>query len=486
MLGRCGEAGDGTTMTLEETEGQPPAASVAEATLKPSMHGFGALLITLSCLSPSIGVFIVGSDVIHQAGTSIFLCFVAAALLGVAMAAVYGELASAYPQTGGEYTILGKALGPGWGVAALGLNLLGFSLAQSLSGLGVATYLSVLAPGLPAVPTAAVLVVTVTAIALLNIRTNAWITGVFLAAELAALAALALLGFLHPHRALAAAALRPVVLGPHGDLVPASLALAGAATAGGIYAFNGYGAVVFLGEELHEAPRRIARVVYLALGVAVLTELLPVLGLLIGAPDLHALLAAHDPVPFFIASVGGPWMAKIMSVGVALAIFNAMIAVALMGGRQLYGTGRDRLWPEAFSRAVARIHPRYGSPWVATLVMGGAALIGCFIDPRLLVLVLGNGNVALYAGLCAAVLMGRRSGATSHAGYRMPLYPLAPLLALAALIAVVWFDLHDVEGTKGLVSTAVVVLGSLIYYAAILRRRKAWAYRGPDRAREDH
>ena len=466
-------------MTLDDTVGQPPAASRAEATLKPSMHGFGALLITLSCLSPSIGVFVVGSDVIHQAGTSIFLCFVAAAILGVAMAAVYGELASAYPQTGGEYTILGKALGRGWGVAALGNNLLGFSLAQSLSGLGVATYLSVLWPGLPAAPTAAVLVVIVTGLAMLNIRTNAWITGAFLAVELGALAALTLLGLLHPQRSLAAAVLHPVVIGAHGDLVPASLALAGAATAGGIYAFNGYGAVVFLGEEIHEAPRRIARVVYMALGVAVVTELSPVLAILIGAPDIHALLTAHDPAPFFIAAVGGPLMAKLMSVGVALAIFNAMIAVALMGGRQLYGTGRDRLWPEPISRAMSLVHPRLGSPWAATLTMGTAALLGCLIDPRVIVIVLGNGNVALYAGLCAAVMLGRRSGATGHAGYRMPFYPLAPLLALAALLAVVWFDLHDAAGAEGLAATTVIVVGSLIYYALVLRRRTAWDYRGP-------
>ena len=95
--------------------GEPLQASLAETSLKPSMHGFGALLITLSCLSPSIGVFIVGSDVIRQAGTGVFICFAAAALVGVAMAMVYGELASAFPQTGGEYTILGKALGAGVG-----------------------------------------------------------------------------------------------------------------------------------------------------------------------------------------------------------------------------------------------------------------------------------------------------------------------------------------------------------------------------------
>jgi amino acid transporter len=86
---------------------------------------------------------------------------------------------------------------------------------------------------------------------------------------------------MHPHRTLTAAVFHPVVLGLQGGLTPASLALVGAATAGGIYAFNGYGAVVFLGEELHEAPRRIARVVFLALGVAVVTELAPVLAILL-------------------------------------------------------------------------------------------------------------------------------------------------------------------------------------------------------------
>jgi amino acid transporter len=466
-------------MSLEQTIGQPPGASLAEATLKPSMHGFGALLITLSCLSPSIGVFIVGSDVIRQAGTSVFLCFAAAAVLGVAMAAVYGELAAAFPQTGGEYTILGRALGPGWGVTALGLNLLGFSVAQSLAGLGVATYLSAIVPGVPAVPTAVVLVLLVTGTALLNIRVNAWITGTFLAVELAALVAMTWLGLAHPQRSFAAAVLHPVVLGAGDGLTPITLAMAGAATAGGVYAFNGYGSVVFLGEELHEAPSRIARVIFLALGVAALTELLPVLAVLIGAPDLRALLSSGAPVPAFIAAVGGPWVVKLMSAGIALAIFNAMIAVAVMGSRQLYSTGRDRLWPAPVSRAFARIHPRLGSPWVAALAMGAASLMGCFIDEKVLVLVLGNGNVALYAGLCAAVLMGRRSGATRHSGFKMPLYPLPPLLVLAALLAIVWFDLHNIDGAKGLAATVVVLLCAGGYYAFVLRRSKTWAFRGP-------
>lgn len=466
----------------DDDAGRPPLASPRHANtghegFKPSMHGLGALLITLSCLSPSIGVFIVGSDVMRQAGTAVFACFAAAVLLGLAMAAVYGELASAFPDSGGEYTILGRALGPPWGVAALALNLLGFSIAQSLSGLGTASYLAAAFPGLPAAPTAALLVVLVTGMAILNIRVGAAITGAFFAVELATLVVLATLGLTHPHRALASAVLHPVMAGAgHGALMPVALGVAGAAAAGGIYAFNGYGSVVFLGEELHEAPRRIAKVVFLALGVAALTELVPIAAMLIGAPDLHALLAAPSPVQAFIAATSSPLVGRLMNLGIAAAIFNCMIAVALMAGRQLYSTGRDRLWPAPVSRQLARLHPRLGSPWVATLVMGAAGLLGCLVEPKLLVLVLGNGNVALYAGLCAAVLIGRRSGATRNSGFRMPLFPLPPLAALAALLAVAWFDLHDASGAKGLAASAVVILGALLYHRLVLRRCADWVH----------
>ena len=228
-------------MTHTPPLGQPPSASVAEAALastpglQRSMSGFGALLITLSCLSPGIGVFIVGSDVIKQAGTGVFHSFAAAALLGLAMAAIYGELASAFPGTGGEYTILGRALGPVWGVAVLFLNLLGFSIAQALSGFGVATYLAAVWPGLPTAPTAAVLVAIVTAAAVLNIRVNAAVTGAFLAVELGALGLLTALGAVHAHRSAAAVLLHPAIAaGP--SMAAPGLAVLGAATAGAIYA----------------------------------------------------------------------------------------------------------------------------------------------------------------------------------------------------------------------------------------------------------
>jgi amino acid transporter len=321
-----------------------------------------------------------------------------------------------------------------------------------------------------------VLVTACTLMSVLNIRINALVTGAFLAVELLALGAVAAIGLTHPHRSLAAAVLHPVMLGGHGGFAPVGLALAGASTAGAIYAFNGYGSAVFFGEELHDAPKRIAGVIILSLLIAIVTELPPLLGVLIGAPDLHVLLSAADPIPAFVAAVAGVVPAKLISLGVALAIFNTMIAIALSAGRQLYSTGRDGLWPRAANRALAAIHPRFGSPWIASLIMGAAALAGCFIDPKVLVLILGNGSVAIYAALCLATLVGRRSGATRHGVYRMPLFPVAPVLALAALAAVVWFDLNDAAGLQGLAATAATAGASALYAVFILRRKRSWVH----------
>ena len=108
------------------------------APLKQSMHRLGALLITVSNVTPAASVFIMGQEVIGQAGTRALLCFLAAGVLGLATAYVYAELSAAFPLTGGEYSMIGATMGPAWGFMALGLNLVGGGLGQAVTALGLA------------------------------------------------------------------------------------------------------------------------------------------------------------------------------------------------------------------------------------------------------------------------------------------------------------------------------------------------------------
>jgi amino acid transporter len=381
-------------------------------------------------------------------------------VLGIAMASVYAELGSSIPSAGGEYTIAGRLLGPYAGFAMLSINLSGLCLAMSLSSLGVAGYLQAVFPGLAAIPTALCLVVVVTGLAVLSIRLNALITGLLLGCEMASLAVTAWLGFAHAPPGGAARLLHRMMAGPGALLHAVPLAVLGVGAAGGIYAFNGYGSVIFFSEEIRDARRRVAAIVYGALAIAAVTELVPMAGIVMGAPDLARLAGAPAPIALFISQTGGPLLARIMSLAVAAAIFNTMIAIILSAGRQLYASARDNAW-SASGLHLAALHPRFGSPHVATLVVGVVALACCLVPAGVLVTILANGNVATYATLCLAAIAGRRTGLTADTAARAPFFPLGPVCVLLALAVVVWADLLDpATGVPGLLAMlAIVVLG---------------------------
>jgi amino acid transporter len=442
----------------------------------------GALFLTVSGITPAASVFVIGSDVIAQAGSGAVIAFAVAMIVCIPVALAYAELSSAFPLSGAEYSILGRVLGPAWGFMALGLNIVGGALTQAVTALGLAAYLDVAVPGTPVLAAALAAVALSTLIAILNVRTNALVTGAFLATEILVLAAMTAVGLSHPHVSAVHALIHPVGVGAGGAIAPVSLAVIGVATAGAVYAYNGFGAAVCFGEELRDAPRLIAWVILWALVIGVVCEALPITAVIIGAPNLPAVLAAPSPASAFIATAG-PLFAKIVSLGVAAAIVNAMIAVTLQNARQLYATGRDGVWPAPLNRAFRAIHPRFRSPHVATLVMGALAAGACFMGLRLLVVLTATGIVVIYAGVCVSALVGRRTGSTAGGHYRMPWFPWAPILGLAALGAMIVADLADpAVGRMSLVANLAVMGLFAGYYAAFIKGRGRWRLTGPDGA----
>ncbi|MGH6876196.1 MAG: APC family permease, partial [Rhizomicrobium sp.] len=378
------------------------------------MRVAGTLLLTLSSVTPASSVFVIVPGVIAQAGTGAFLSMVVAALLSFPIALVYAELASAFPIAGGEYCMLGRTLGPGWGFGMLGLILIGNMLTPAVLALGAGVYIGAVFPGLNATAVAIVIIAATTFLAILHVRTNAWVTGIFLVLEILALAVLAGLGFFHPERSLADLALHPVTLAG-GELHPTPLALIGLATAISMFAYYGYSSAVYFTEEMHEAPRLIGRTILWAMIVTVLTELVPVTAVLVGAPDIKALLASQSPFSDFVRARGGRLLNDAVSLSIALAIVNAVLATLLQNARFLFSTGRDSAWHYFINDAFTRTHARFRSPWLATLAAGASSVAMCFLGLNMLLVLTGTGVVLTYAGVCVATLAGRRNGATTHA-----------------------------------------------------------------------
>ncbi|CAL9418208.1 hypothetical protein SUDANB95_01792 [Actinosynnema sp. ALI-1.44] len=444
--------------------------------LRRGLKVLGTLLITLSAISPASSVFIIAPGVVGQAGSGAFWSFVVAAVVGVFMAFVYAELASAYPLSGGEYAIVARTLGRLPGFVTLGLLLVTQLLIIAVIALGVGTYLEVLFPGLNGPVVAAVATAGATVLAVFDVKLNAWITGIFLVIELAALAVVSALGLLDPARPLGELLTEPV-----NAAGPVSFGVITAAAAVAIFSYNGYGSAVYFGEETTDAHRGIARAILWALAITVCAELVPVTAVLLGAPSLPELFAADNMMSHFVAGQAGSAVNTVVSLAVALAILNAVLAIILITSRMVFSTGRDTAWPGTVSRALAAIHPGTGTPWVATVATGVFATALCFADKDFLLVVTATSIVAVYAALCLAVLAGRRNGTTAHAAYRMPWFPVAPVLALGALAYVVWTNFLDpVVGRPSLAITAGIGVVAALYYALVVRRRGTWVLKGPE------
>ncbi len=447
---------------------KPPA-------LARSLGVAGVLFLTLSATTPASSVFVIIPGMLQEAGTGAIWAMILASLICVTTAFIYAELSSAWPVAGGEYVAVAQTLGPMAGFVMLGVNVFNNVLFPPVAALGIASVMATVAPGLPAVPVAVAVMIGSTLVAILNIRVNAVITGLFLLVELAAVAVVMVLGFADHARPALEFLTDPVVAAAGQGFVPASAASIGVATTIAIFALNGYGMAVYFGEEMHEAPRRIAGTILAALGLALLFEGVPLLALLLARIDLATLLAVDDPFGLLVRQRGSAGLSALVSVGIVLAIVNAIIACVLACARFFYSTGRDRAWIPRIDDWLVAIHPRFDSPWIGTLIVGGMGTLACFLPLSMLLVLNGTGLVAIYGGIALAAMAGRRSGASAHAPYRMPLYPLAPVVTLLALAYVVWTSWLDAgEGRPGLIATAAQIAGSVLWYKLVLCRRGQW------------
>jgi len=449
-------------------------------TLERSMKLFGALLITLSSLTPASSVFIIMPDIVAQAGTGVLLSFSGAALISLFIAYVYAELSSAFPFTGGEYAIVGRVLGPFPGFIVLGVNLLVLLLNMAVIALGVGPYLEPVIGHVSPAWAALISIIFTTLCGILNIRTNALITGAFLALEVLALVILTVLGTLHPERSLVPMLTHPVMLdGTH--LVPTALAALGLAGSASIFANYGFGNAIFLAEETHDAHIQISRAVLLAMVIGYITQIIPLAAVLAGAHDLAGLFAGGDAMfSNFVADRGGHTLAIVISLSIFMAIINCNIAFVVLVARLLFSTGRDQVWPRPVNHALMRIHPRFRSPWVATLACGFLAASLCFVSKYALTVLTGSTIVVVYGSLCISAIVGRRTGSTAHARYKMPLHPWPSIIGLAGLVYVIYASALDPDvGRPSLIATAAVIAASAAYYWLVLRRRGAWILHQP-------
>jgi amino acid transporter len=453
-------------------------AAAGKPTLSRVLSPLAVVFLTFSALSPVMSVYLAGDALLHIAGSGAAFAVIAGGLLIALIALLFSEMGAAFPGAGGLYPSLAKVLGPSTTFPQILLGIVVNIAATAFTARGFGEYVRVLFPHLPLLPVVFAGLAVAGLISVLNIRTSAFVTGLFLTLEFAALALLTWVAASHPARPLSEVLTHPVLLS-HGGLVPASLTVLGLGLVQGVWLTGGANYGLYFAEEMRE-PRKIGRVIALIAVLAAVLAATPIALMVLSARDLKAMFSAETPIAAYLAATGGPLIAALVSAGVAAALFNCLIATVMIFARFLYATGRDAIWPGPVNRLLDRVHPRLRTPWSATLILVVLAGATCLLDDQA-ILILISGDVSPYILMAFAVWIGRRTGATGR-WFKAPLHPMIPALSLIYGVLAVILDALDAEiGRPSILVIGGVFLAGFLYYA--LRRGtvgKAWKIEDPD------
>ncbi|MFE2516829.1 APC family permease [Streptomyces mirabilis] len=439
-----------------------PSASGSPQKLKRSIGIVGGTLLTLSCVTPASTLFVVVPDLFSSLGTATALTIAIGSLLCIAVAFCYSELGTLIPSAGGEYAMVSTMAGRLAGWLVFVLSLLVVMIVPPVIAMGTADYLAPIVHLNPSMAGAGVMLLATLA-GLLDLRANAWITGVFLVLEVIAAAVVAVLGFTHSRRGVGSLTSMQVAgSGGHTDTVTAMLVVSGLAIA--LFITQGFSTAVYLSEELENPRRNVARTVLATLAISTVIILVPVVAITMGASDLSTLTGGD--ISSMVTAWSNSAVGTFVSLCVALAIINAGIVMVIQNSRVLFASARDKAWPEPINQSLSRLG-RFGSPWVATLLVGVPGALLCFVNLDTLYGVTGVSVTAMYLLVAVAALLARRGQHRHIPAWRMPLWPAMPVL----LIAVLAYILSQQEATYLLWTGGITAVATL-YWAFYLRPRR--------------
>jgi amino acid transporter len=445
-----------------------------------SLSGIGVVILTLSMLSPGVSIFVGGAAILQQVGTGAVLAFLIGSLVCYCQTSMSAELGAAYPTAGADYAAIGHAVGDWAGATCYIATIVNIPLFLNTSAVGIAIYLQPLGIPISANGITLLMVALITVLAMLNIRANEYITGIFIVIEFAALLLVAAVGVWHVRPDAASLVLHPMHM-HEGAWLAAGIGIVGIAVNNASWNLAGASQALMFSEDM-KRPQTVGRIIMIAFALTVFFETAPVIGTIVGAHDLRAVLSSDTPFEAFLGQYLPSFVRMLVSLSIAIAIFNACLAGFIGIGRNVFAMGRTHLFAAPINHAVTRLIASTDAPWVAIALIGVSTAAATYIPLYFKLLLLSGSYTFLTIFYVAGVVVGRRSGRTGKHFYRTPLFPLVPLLGGIIVIGEIVVLCLDPElGRKSLAICGAIYLLAYLYYRFILMRRsEGWTMIGPE------
>jgi amino acid transporter len=384
---------------------------------------------------------------------TLVLAWIVGGLISLIGALSYAELASTYPDAGGDYHFLTRAFGPrvsflfAWGrltvIQTGSIALLAFVLGDYAS--------AVLPLGAYSTPLYASGVVgALTLLQMAGAPKVAFAQNLLTSVEVLGVLLVVFVGLLGPSAAPAAAA-----------------SSAGGAGFGLVMVFvlltyGGWNEASYVSAEVREPGRNMARALVVSIVIVTALYVAVNIGLVRGL-GLATLAGSKAPAADLLERMTGRATAVVVSLMVVVSTLTSINATVFTGARSAYAVGRDF----APFRLLGRWHAGRQAPVNALVVQAVIALlligVGAFTRRGFETMVEYTAPVfwtfILLTGIALFVLRRREPGRPRP--FRVPFYPLTPLVFCATCAYLLYSSLAY-TGFGALLGVAVVAVGAVV------------------------
>jgi APA family basic amino acid/polyamine antiporter len=427
------------------------------------------------------GIFIVSADIARQVQSPglLIVTWIVTALLTITAALSYGELAAAMPQAGGQYIYLREAFGPLFGFL-YGWTLFLVIQTGTIAAVAVAfaTFSGVFFPSIavenqivPFVNTQQIvaigILILLTWVNTLGVRTGSVVQNVFTIAKIAALVGLIVFGFLVGRNEAAVARNFGNFWGGAGWNFD-SIRLVGVAMVGALFSSDAWNNVTFTAGEIRNPKRNLP--LSLLLGVSAVSVLYIFCNFVyLNALPFEAIQnSPQDRVATAVATqMFGSVGSGLLAVAIMISTFGCVNGMVLAGARVYYAMAGDGL----FFRKAGVVDPKHHVPvvslWLQCIWAAALTLTGRYSDLLDYVIF---AVLLFYILTIAGIFVLRRTRPDMERPYRAVGYPVLPAvyIGIAGLIEILLLLYKPNYTWPGLI---IVLLGIPVFFLWRARNR---------------